>query len=133
MHTTRAWRALLTTPILLLLAITLATACHRTEQPGSTPNVPFGDGARGKELVGKYACNACHVIPDVAGPRGKLGPSLDHIASRSVIGGRLPNTPENLSRWLQNPKAINPDNSMPNLGISEPESRDLAAFLGTLN
>ena len=133
MNMTRARRVRPITPILLLLAIALATTCHRTEQPGSPPKVPFGDAGRGRELVGKYACNACHVIPGIAGPKGKLGPSLDHIASRSVIGGRLPNTPENLSRWLQNPKAIDPDNSMPNLGISEPESRDLAAFLETLH
>ena len=82
--------------------------------------------------MAKYACNSCHVIPGVEGPRGSVGPSLDHLAGRLTIGGKLANTPENVAKWLQNPQAVDPDNTMPNLGITAQESQDLAAFLATL-
>lgn len=91
-----------------------------------------GDAAHGKLLVGKYACNSCHVIPGIEGPKGSVGPSLEHVARRPMIGGKLANTPQNVAKWLQNPQAIDPENTMPNLGVSQQESRDLAAFLATL-
>ncbi len=41
----------------------------------------------------------------------------------------LPNTPENLVRWIQQPEQIRPGTAMPNLGISEDDARDIAAYL----
>lgn len=119
--------------ILLSLSLAFAGACRRSEPAIGTASVAQGgNAAEGKRLVGKYACNSCHVIPGIEGPKGSLGPSLEHLATRPTVGGKLANTPENLARWLQNPQAIDPDNSMPNLGILPQESRDLAAFLSTL-
>jgi cytochrome c1 len=34
--------------------------------------------------------------------------------------------------WLQNPQAIVPGNAMPNMGLSEPDARDITAYLYTL-
>jgi cytochrome c len=107
-----------------LLAL-LALACHRRE-------APIGDANRGKQLVAKYGCPACHIIPNVEGPKGMVGPPLAHLASRPLIGGKLENTPQNLAKWLQNPQAIDPNNAMPNLGITPLDARDLTAFLRTL-
>jgi cytochrome c len=42
------------------------------------------------------------------------------------------NSAENLIRWIVNPQAINPGTAMPNLGVSEPHARDMAAYLFTL-
>lgn len=103
----------------------LYSACTRHE-------APIGDANRGKQLVAKYGCQACHIIPNVEGPKGMVGPPLDHIASRPLIGGKLENTPQNLAKWLQNPQAIDPNNAMPNLGITPLDARDLTAFLRTL-
>jgi cytochrome c1 len=44
----------------------------------------------------------------------------------------LPNTPENMVRWLREPQAVNPRSAMPDLGVSEGDARDIAAFLSTI-
>ncbi|MEO6258713.1 MAG: c-type cytochrome [Thermoanaerobaculia bacterium] len=121
--------------MILIMAIALTTACNRPERPpriSAPPSSSAGDAARGKQLIEKYACNSCHVIPTIEGPKGSIGPSLAHVGSRPTVGGKLANTPENVSKWLQNPQAIDPENTMPNLGITPAESQDLAAFLATL-
>ena len=62
---------------------------------------------------------------------GNAGPSLSQIAIRQTIAGRLSNTPENLESWLRQPHEIDPDGGMPDLGVNEKDSRDMAAFLYT--
>ena len=109
-----------------LLLIVLALACKKHEQP------PIGDADHGRQLIDKYGCVACHVIPNVEGPKGMVGPPLEHIASRKMIGGKLANTPQNVIAWLQNPQMADPNNSMPNLGVTPADARDIAAFLETL-
>jgi cytochrome c1 len=37
-----------------------------------------------------------------------------------------------MTKWLQNPQAMDPNNAMPNLGVTPDDSRDIAAFLFTL-
>ena len=101
----------------------LLTAC----KPHETANVD-----RGKILMTQYSCTACHNIPGVQGPRGMVGPPLEHMASRGSIAGKFPNNPDTMARWLQNPQAMDPQNSMPNLKVSAADSRDMAAFLYTL-
>jgi cytochrome c len=44
----------------------------------------------------------------------------------------LVNTPENMRRWLKDPPAVDPKTAMPNVGASDEDIRDLAAFLYTL-
>jgi cytochrome c1 len=61
-----------------------------------------------------------------------VGPPLGNVARRAVIGGRLSNTPDNLTRWIQDPQGVDPGNAMPNLGVSAAEARDIAAYLYTL-
>jgi cytochrome c1 len=48
------------------------------------------------------------------------------------IAGVLPNTPENMIRWLQNPQAVDHLTVMPNMGITEADARDIAGYLYTL-
>lgn len=115
----------------LVLLLLLAAACKRYEN-AQIAEQTGGDAAHGKQLVQQYGCTSCHDIPSVPGPRGMVGPPLTHIASRQFIGGKLPNTPENLMQWLQNPQAVDPQNAMPNLGLTSDQSRDITAFLYTL-
>ena len=91
-----------------------------------------GDPARGKTAINRYGCVACHQIPGVSGAQGLVGPPLDGVARRSYIGGVLSNTPENMIRWIQNPQAVDQKTAMPNLGVTEAEARDVAAYLYTL-
>jgi cytochrome c1 len=44
----------------------------------------------------------------------------------------LPNTQENLMRWIMNPKEIDPQTAMPVLGVSTRDARDISAYLLTL-
>ena len=90
------------------------------------------DAARGKRALEQYACATCHVIPGVTGATVPVGPSLRKLARRSFIAGVLPNTPGNLVRWVREPQAVKPGTAMPDLGVSERDARDMAAFLGEL-
>jgi cytochrome c1 len=49
-----------------------------------------------------------------------------------MIAGELPNTPENLVRWLRNPPGVEPGTAMPNLGLSQTQAQDIAAYLDSL-
>ena len=95
----------------------------------SAPSAGSGDAVRGKMALRQYACTTCHRIPDVVGNHAPVGPPLDHIATRKYLGGVMPNTPENMVRWLRFPREVAPGTAMPNLGVSERDAWDMAAYL----
>jgi cytochrome c2 len=90
-----------------------------------------GDPKQGPQIALRYGCAGCHSIPGVRGPRGRVGPPLDDVGARLYLGGRLPNTPENLVQWIYNPREVDPKSAMPVTGISKREARDMAAYLLT--
>jgi cytochrome c1 len=95
--------------------------------------VSGGQPGQGRQVAqSRYGCGACHVIPGLPGAQGQVGPPLTQFARRSLIAGRLPNTADNLVAWLRDPQALEPGTGMPNLGVSEADARDLAAYLYTL-
>jgi cytochrome c2 len=91
-----------------------------------------GDPARGWQLVQTYGCGGCHTIPRVPQATGKVGPSLSGVGERVYLAGRLENRPENLITWIQHPRAVDPLTAMPELGVTQPQARDIAAYLYTL-
>lgn len=91
--------------------------------------VPGGSPERGREIVHDRGCTACHVIPGLPGPYGRVGPRLAELDRRAYIAGTLPNRPGTLVRWLRDPPALDPTTAMPSLGLTEQEARDVAAFL----
>jgi len=91
-----------------------------------------GHVASGRAALQARGCGSCHQIPGVEAADGQVGPSLDGIAGRSYLAGRLQNTPAGMIRWIQHPQAIVPGNVMPELGIPEQEARDMATYLYTL-
>lgn len=91
-----------------------------------------GDPHRGREQIRRYGCNACHTVPGVAGANALVGPPLAGIGNRMYIAGVLSNTPENLVRWIQNPPAVDSLTAMPNVGATERDARDIAAYLYSL-
>ncbi len=90
-----------------------------------------GLAAEGESLVTVGACAACHTVRGTAAA-GLIGPDLTHFASRSQIGGLVPNTPENLALWLEDPQALKPGAKMPNLGLSDEEIDAIVTYLTTL-
>lgn len=109
-----------------------AAACQTETPPHLAQVVAGGDATRGAAALREFGCQACHAIPGIRGEPAYVGPPLTKFARRSYVAGALPNRPENLVRWIQNPQAIQPGTVMPNLGVSEAQARDIAAYLYTL-
>lgn len=95
--------------------------------------VDDADADRAEAAIQRYGCGSCHVIPGIPHAQGRVGPELDRIVDQVFIAGRLPNTPENLITWIQHPQHIDPENAMPDLGVTEQEARDIAAYLYSLH
>lgn len=115
----------------LAFCLTL-TACSGVPSAPSYSIATGGNAQHGKKLTKDYGCGACHIIPGIRTAHGLVGPPLYNWGDRTIIAGELPNTPDNLVRWLQNPKAIEPRNAMPDVGLSKEQATDVAAFLYTL-
>ena len=113
-----------------LVLVLVPTACGR--QPGPPPSLMPGNEALGKEAIARYGCGSCHRVPGVKGANALLAPPLDSFSKRQWIAGRLENTPENLARWLRDPKAIDDRTDMPNLGVTQDEAVNMAAYLEKL-
>tara|TARA_R110001599_G_scaffold159052_2_gene346206 strand:+ start:18794 stop:19162 length:369 start_codon:yes stop_codon:yes gene_type:complete len=90
------------------------------------------DLQRGKIALAQYACHSCHVIPGITGSKVFIGPTLDGIAQRPMIAGKLPNNTANLIAWIRDPKRIDPQTAMPNMGVTEEHARQITAYLLTL-
>jgi cytochrome c1 len=88
-----------------------------------------GDPGLAVPLLRRHGCAGCHAIKGVEAPGGSVGPPLDDIGKRLYVGGVLANTPDNLVRWIVDPKAFNPRTAMPVTGITEAEARHVAAYL----
>lgn len=44
----------------------------------------------------------------------------------------LPNTPENMVRWIRSPQEFEPRTAMPDMQVGEEQARDMVAYLYTL-
>lgn len=108
------------------------TGCNAGKTTRAVAVGDLGDAHHGKQLIQSYDCGACHMIPGVHDARGKVGPPLLFFSERTMIAGELPNTPPNLTRWIQHPKQVEPNTAMPDLGVTQDEANDIAAYLYTL-
>jgi putative membrane protein len=114
-----------------IVVAVLIAGCDRASGDQSVM-LPNADPGRGELAVRKYGCGSCHMIPGIEGAEGRVGPPLGQIASRVYIAGVLPNEPDNMIRWIENPPAIDPKTAMPNMGVTTRDARDIAAYLYTL-
>jgi len=118
---------------LLSLSLLLLTGCGRPEAgAGRFAGVDGGNAEAGQRLLSHYQCGSCHLIPDVPSAKGRTAPSLAHFGRRSYIAGQVPNRPQALVRWLQDPQALLPQARMPGMGASEADARHMAAYLLSL-
>jgi cytochrome c oxidase subunit 2 len=86
----------------------------------------------GRTVLEAGDCAMCHTV---AGTRagGHAGPDLTHIASRlTIAAGALPNTRENLARWITDPQLIKPGVLMPAHNLAPAAMQSLLAYLATL-
>jgi cytochrome c oxidase subunit 2 len=101
-------------------------------QQQAVPAAPQTDLAvQGAKLVTGGACAACHTITGT-NAKGKVGPNLTHLFSRSTFAGAsFPLNDANLTAWLTSNQAMKPGNLM---AITVPSSQISAvlAYLKTL-
>jgi putative membrane protein len=91
-----------------------------------------GDPYRGREVIARYGCDTCHTIPGVPTADATVGPPLTSVARRVYLAGHIENTPENMMRWIRSPHAFDRKTVMPDMGVTERDSRDITAYLYTL-
>ncbi len=112
-------------------AITAYLWGHSEQKAGELPDPPAlatADPARGRALVARVGCYACHKI-EADDPRRPLAssaardfaPDLSNIGAKTNAGW--------LYRWLKNPSAVWPETRMPSLRLSDQEAADIASYL----
>ena len=92
--------------------------CHHAPLTG-TPQLNLG-----RNLLARYGCVHCHTIklPDGSALKATDDPpSLSHIADKT--------TREWIYAWLKDPQAYAVTATMPNFKLSDPDARDISAFL----
>jgi cytochrome c553 len=110
------------------LGAALSSGCQRLRAyvPGVDPAA-----SRGVELASHYGCVSCHEVPG-APVTGRIGPPLAGVQRRAYLAGGLPNTPAQMVAFIRFPNRERPGILMPDVGVSEPDARELAAFLYAL-
>ncbi len=120
--------------LLIFLAFAIAllvnTANHTPVM--AKQQVPEGDPLQAQAAIQKYGCGTCHTIPGIQSAHGKAGPELTNLSERSILAGRLPNNPDNLMLWIQHPQQVKPGSDMPEMGVSDSDARNIAAYLYSL-
>jgi cytochrome c len=114
----------------LVAIIVFLSACSGDVNGVPEPrNSSDSDIQAGRQLIASYGCGACHTVPGIAGADGMAAPPLNRFYERSYISGEVPNTWDNLIRYIQHPQDIEPGTVMPDLGVQEEEAREIAAYL----
>lgn len=97
--------------------------------PGAAGTAPAGAaaapaGPSGEALFQQKGCTGCHLIN---GKGGTFGPDLSHIGSQPYDA--LPNTPDFLTKWLDDPLAQKPGTTMPRIPMTVAERDALVQYL----
>ena len=100
-----------------------------------TRSQQVGEGSAdlGRDLLVDYGCVACHNVPGIRDQSPAwVGPPLDHWGQRSYIAGSLNNNEANLVRWITDPQGVEEGTAMPDLGVTEQDAQNIAAYLLSL-
>ncbi|MES2304726.1 MAG: cytochrome c oxidase subunit II [Gemmatimonadota bacterium] len=88
--------------------------------------------AEGMKLFSTKGCMGCHTSSAMTPMKGMVGPNLSGIGSRKMIAaGWLPNTDDNLKRWLHDPQAVKSGVGMIIPKLTDVEVNALVAYLRT--
>jgi cytochrome c oxidase subunit II len=90
------------------------------------------DASAGRSAFLAQSCVNCHRVRGTPA-QGTYAPDLTHLMNRQTLAsGMVPNTPENLRRWVADPQPIKPGCLMPAFGLGERERDDIVRYLLTL-
>jgi cytochrome c oxidase subunit 2 len=86
----------------------------------------------GRRVFESTGCINCHAVRGTVAD-GRFGPDLTHLMSRDTIAsGIVPNTPDNLRSWIQDPDSIKEGSLMPAMKLNDEDLDALVAYLETL-
>ena len=64
---------------------------------------------------------------------GRFGPDLTHLMSRETLAsGAMPNTAENLAKWIDDPDTFKHGSLMPSMHLTKSQIDQITAYLVTL-
>ncbi len=109
------------------LIAAVAQYLFENSAPADLPAPPAGDAEKGKELVSRRGCLACHEVKGIEGSGhswSTFGPSLDGLGAKM--------RPEWIHAWVLDPKGMWPETKMPNLRLTPEEAGHVTAYLMTL-
>ncbi|HEY3741724.1 MAG TPA: cytochrome c oxidase subunit II [Bryobacteraceae bacterium] len=105
-----------------------AWAAHQKQPAQSDPTTQAGEA-----VFLRNACINCHTISGTIA-NGRFGPDLTHLATRDTIAsGAVPNTPENLRKWIDDPAQFKPGSLMPPMHLSPADLDAVTAYLVKLH
>jgi cytochrome c oxidase subunit 2 len=101
--------------------------------PEGAVAAPDGVMEQGKAAFMAGGCIGCHAMggTPTAGVMTMVGPNLTHVGSRTtLVANLMPNTDENMARWLRDPQAVK-EGSLMKLPrkLTEEEVQSLVAYL----
>ncbi|MDP8931851.1 MAG: c-type cytochrome [Actinomycetota bacterium] len=118
-----SWTGLGAEVVVAAVVLAVGAAC------GGQPSPKQEAQHAAQEAIDTYGCGSCHTIPGIRGADGLVGPPLTDFHERAYIAGQLPNTPENLVRWIMHPQEVAPGTAMPDLDVVEEDARAIATYL----
>jgi cytochrome c oxidase subunit 2 len=117
---------------------------HRGVEPSSAPAALLKPAALsgniseavnshdGQTVFEQQACINCHTVAGTVA-NGRYGPDLTHLMSRATLAaGAMPNTPENLKAWINDPSTFKPGCLMPAMRLTDRQNAQITAYLLTL-
>ena len=115
----------------IAIAITAGMATGCADRPAETraalPSRQMLD--RGAVALHEYGCGSCHRIPGIASADGIVGPPLVDMGRRVYIARGLPNTAQNMARWIQTPQQFAPGSAMPDMQVTGSDAMAMSAYL----
>jgi cytochrome c oxidase subunit 2 len=87
----------------------------------------------GRDAFLSQSCINCHRVRGTRA-KGTYAPDLTHLMSRQTLAsGMVPNTRDELRKWVANPQQVKPGCLMPAFGLSERQVDLIISYLTTLN
>lgn len=87
---------------------------------------------QGRKQFEAQACINCHAVNGTVA-NGRFGPDLTHLMSRETLAsGAMPNTAENLTKWIDDPDTFKHGSLMPSMHLTKTQIEQITAYLVTL-
>ena len=99
--------------------------------------MPALEPTTAQQVAGQQAflsgpCATCHAIAGTPAFATR-GPNLTHVGSRrDLASGALPNTHDDMLRWIYNPQSIKPGTQMPATTLNADQLQAVVAYLRSL-